>query len=234
MRNYKRKRIGHGNLYVAVDMNSKEVRIGLSTNLYTTQANLERRWEILVSCEFDDAGILDKKIMDVLRSERYNQYQSSKSYKLDSYRVQKLIKLLGAQINHPVSKSYDVCECLNCGDIFEAQYNSSMSFRRFIEILENEMLCDLCSDIPDTLAQLKMRKKQIDSIPNEVKEKRVWRHYQDRNMKEKDRTKIARMEDYVTNKPNICVVCNLIIPTSRKDDYCSEECKKSINDLNSD
>jgi hypothetical protein len=223
MRNYKRKRIGWGNLYVAIDKSLGLARIGFSTNLYTTQANLAKNWEVLSSYEFEDAGIIDKKISNLLRSERAIDYQSSKSYRLDSYRVQKLIRLLGGKFEYPSSKDHDVCECLECGVLFEVQYNSPMSIRRFIEIHDEDMRCDNCSKpVKDLYAQLKMKKVKIDdSVVKRKKEIRVWSHYKDRDIKETEATKIARMEKDV----RVCVICNMAIPTSRNDDCCSYDCE---------
>lgn len=144
MRNYKRKRIGHGNLYIAIDKQLGLARIGFSTNLYTTQANLARNWQIVVSYESEHAGILDKRITNMLASERSINYQSSKSYKLDSYRVRKLIETLQIEIDFPISTNHDLCPCLICGKIMEIEYRSKMNLVKLLDIWENSRYCDDC------------------------------------------------------------------------------------------
>lgn len=174
MRNYNRKRVGLGSIYAAIDTKLGLAKIGFSTNLYTTQANLARNWDIITSFEFDDAGIIDKKLAQILRSEKSIDYQSSKSYKLDSYRVQKVIKLLGGKVTYPTSKSYDICECSNCEEEVEVSYVSIMSLRRFIAIHESEILCDDCNP-KVVINDLRKRLPKVDT----PKKMRVWEHHRE-------------------------------------------------------
>lgn len=145
VRHYKRKRIGYGNIYIAIDKQLGLARIGFSTNLYTTQANLSLNWNIITSCEFDNAGSLDKRIATMLQSERANNYQSSKCYKLDSYRVQKVIKILRGNINYKCSYDYDICSCLGCDEEMEVEYNSVVNIHMLLDIWENKRFCDDCA-----------------------------------------------------------------------------------------
>lgn len=197
MRNYNRKRIGHGNLYVAIDKEMGVCKIGFSTNLYTTQANLARNWEIIVSHEFDNAGSLDKRIANMLRSEASNTYQSSKSYKLNSYRVQKVIRLLRGEVYSPLLRDYDICNCIGCDNEFEAEYTSVMTIEMLLKIWEEKRYCDDChnpnqkycivceDEIEDskitcsTKCEITYRKRKLWDMKKDTKKdvRKAWRHY---------------------------------------------------------
>lgn len=197
MRNYKRKRTGYGNLYVAIDKQLGLARIGFSTNLYTTMANLAYNWEIIATYQADNAGLIDKQLAQILASERAVNYQSSKSYKLNSYRVQKVIKLLGGTINYKCSCSYDICSCLNCNSPIECQYISVMSLQRFIKIHQEEMLCDECDYRPHIEDRRILSPKR--EKPN--KDKRVWEYYEDRHIPK------TRYTTHIDNLYESCLDC---------------------------
>lgn len=211
MRNYKRKRIGEGKIYAAIDTQLGEARIGYTSNIYTTLANLDYRWEVIAEYECDDAGLLDKRIHQVLRSERSNKYQSSKSYRLDSYRVQKVIKLLGAKVKYDTDRDYDICSCSNCESPIEANYISPMSIHKLIETIE-DMLCDECDYKPaivDKRKLLPMKDSNKDTRTN-----KPIRHVWD-----------AKIRDLVY----YCKNCEARISKLGERKFCSVDCRREYS-----
>jgi hypothetical protein len=145
-----RKELVNNYLFVSINSQSRQVKLSAVTNIDSFRNMMRHRYgsfEIINDNYPLRLNVKDQlvyKLMDILKDCRITEGNAYRTYDLDSYRVQTVIKLITGSNNN--IQGIDLLKCHKCNEQFEADYKHIKSIYDFIR-LDFRYCSDKCDQV---------------------------------------------------------------------------------------